>query len=258
MKQEDTSSESDTDDSSDSDTDGDDDVKPDPGPGPGPTETHDSKAVQSPPTGKPQRGVCRFFAKTGRCRNGDRCHYLHEVCWILVRDGVCLIIPFMAYQRQRQDSKPARAQPSSAFTLTTSANRPSLLAAVSFSLCGVSILCLIVMPLQLLENPINQTLSNISQALQFLVDNEFLDGLELNPGEYEEALTHDSAGTRKLVQILETDQNPSEDSGTEVVDGVSTGAAVAEETRDADAGEGRDAYDADVQSVELEVAVVPP
>lgn len=62
-----------------------------------------------------------------------------------------------------------------------------------------------------MENPINQTLSNISQTLQFLVDNDFLDGVELNPGEYEEAQERDVAGTHKLVEMMETDRKPSTD-----------------------------------------------
>ena len=38
------------------------------------------------------------------------------------------------------------------------------------------------------------TLSNLSQAVRFLVDNDFLDGVELTPGE---------ANEDKLIQVLE-------------------------------------------------------
>lgn len=41
-----------------------------------------------------------------------------------------------------------------------------------------------------------------------MVDNDFLDGVELNPGEFEQAQTQDAAATRKLVQMLDTDQKP--------------------------------------------------
>lgn len=62
---------------------------------------------------------------------------------------------------------------------------------------------------QLLENPINQTLSNLSQALQFLVENDFLDGVELNPGEFDEATAHaTSKTTENLVQMLDVDLEP--------------------------------------------------
>lgn len=80
---------------------------------------------------------------------------------------------------------------------------------------------------QLLETPINQTLSNLSQALQFLVENDFLDGVELNPGEYEEAMAHGAAQTENLVQILDTDPKPIQ-SSVSVLE-PTTGAANVEE-----------------------------
>lgn len=109
---------------------------------------------------------------------------------------------------------------------------------------------------QLLENPINQTLSNISQALQFLVDNDFLDGVELNPGEYEEAQEQD-AGTRQLVQILETDQKPSAEGVAEVV------AEPIEEHKmdESEAQEDRPKESIEamhVEPTEAEAAIVPP
>lgn len=43
------------------------------------------------------------------------------------------------------------------------------------------------------------TVSNLSQAIHFLVDNDFLDGVELRPGEADE----------KLIEVLE--ESPSAD-----------------------------------------------
>lgn len=48
------------------------------------------------------------------------------------------------------------------------------------------------MKLKLLLPEIRMTISNLSQAVRFLVDNDFLDGVELTPGEAE----------RKLIQVL--------------------------------------------------------
>ncbi len=39
---------------------------------------------------------------------------------------------------------------------------------------------------QLLEQPISATLSHLTQAIQFLVENDFLDNVELVPGQAEE------------------------------------------------------------------------
>ncbi|KAJ9100757.1 hypothetical protein QFC19_005496 [Naganishia cerealis] len=55
----------------------------------------------------------------------------------------------------------------------------------------------------LLENPINQTLSNLSQAIQFLVDNDFLDGVELQEGDLAEAKDHGIVENQNLVQMVE-------------------------------------------------------
>ncbi len=48
------------------------------------------------------------------------------------------------------------------------------------------------MKLKLLLPEIRITISNLSQAVRFLVDNDFLDGVELTPGEAE----------GKLIQVL--------------------------------------------------------
>ncbi len=39
---------------------------------------------------------------------------------------------------------------------------------------------------QLLEREIQVTVSNLSQAIRFLVNNDFLDGVEVTPGQAEE------------------------------------------------------------------------
>jgi len=47
----------------------------------------------------------------------------------------------------------------------------------------------------LLLPEIQMTVSNLSQAIRFLVDNEFLDGVELKPGEANE----------KLIQVVDSE-----------------------------------------------------
>lgn len=81
MKQEESSSSgSESTDSGDSGSDEGSDVKPEES-ALRPMAQEDVRVVQSPPSTKKGRGICKFFAKTGKCRNGPRCHFLHEVCW---------------------------------------------------------------------------------------------------------------------------------------------------------------------------------
>ena len=51
--------------------------------------------------------------------------------------------------------------------------------------------------MQLLLPEVRMTVSNLSQAIRFLVDNDFLDDVELKPGEAEE----------RMIQVL--DEQPS-------------------------------------------------
>ncbi|KAJ9118666.1 hypothetical protein QFC22_003886 [Naganishia vaughanmartiniae] len=94
------------------------------------------------------------------------------------------------------NQKPPRVQPPAAFTLSTTSSRPSLLAA-------------------LLENPINQTLSSLSQAIQFLVDNDFLYGVELHEGDFVEAISHGVGKKQKLVQLVEDVPDAVSETGVE-------------------------------------------
>lgn len=55
-----------------------------------------------------------------------------------------------------------------------------------------------------MESPINQTLSSLSQAIQFLVDNDFLDGVELHEGDFVEATSRGVGEDQKLVQVVES------------------------------------------------------
>jgi hypothetical protein len=64
------------------------------------------------------------------------------------------------------------------------ANRPSLLRNVSVSVSCHVIHTYVVKQLILPE--IRVTVSNLSQAIRFLVDNDFLQGVELKPGEASE------------------------------------------------------------------------
>ena len=51
--------------------------------------------------------------------------------------------------------------------------------------------------MQLLLPEVRMTVSNLSQAIRFLVDNDFLDDVELKPGEAEE----------RMIQVI--DEQPS-------------------------------------------------
>jgi hypothetical protein len=72
----------------------------------------------------------------------------------------------------------------------------------------------------LLEGPINQTLSNLAQALEFLVANNFLDGVELNAGEYQEACGYAALKTENLVEVVPEDRDAGRDDGVEGETGV--------------------------------------
>jgi hypothetical protein len=54
--------------------------------------------------------------------------------------------------------------------------------------------------LQLLLPEIRVTVSNLSQAIRFLVDNDFLEGIEIRPGEADE----------KLIEVIADSTAPTE------------------------------------------------
>ncbi|KAL7421022.1 hypothetical protein Q5752_003906 [Cryptotrichosporon argae] len=124
---------------------------------------HDADAAAAPvqasttdQTDKPECPLCHAFARTGRCRNGERCRYAHV-------------------RKPAQDAQDARAlgpdrpraprEPPA--KRRNPFERPSMLGA-------------------LLANPIQNTLSQLSQTIRFLVANDFLRGVEAAPGEADE------------------------------------------------------------------------
>jgi hypothetical protein len=44
-----------------------------------PPNRHVVKAIDQTTPSRAEGRICKFFAKTGRCRNGNECHYLHDV-----------------------------------------------------------------------------------------------------------------------------------------------------------------------------------
>lgn len=128
-EEDETSTGSDSSDSSDSESDEDSDQKA----GPALNQDVEAKSIEQTTPARAEGRVCKFFAKTGRCRNGNKCHYLHEVrlTAICLSDGGLNTLCYSLSQRQRPESRPTRKQPSSGFELATSGTRPSLLAAVS-------------------------------------------------------------------------------------------------------------------------------
>ncbi|WVR05701.1 hypothetical protein IAU60_002725 [Kwoniella sp. DSM 27419] len=100
--------------------------------------------------------ICKFFAKNGRCRNGDKCKFLHS------KEGAMSAPGGSSSTRPIEERKQPPRQP-----MTKRANpfaRPSMLGS-------------------LLANPIENTISQLSQTIRFLVANDFLRGVELKPGD---------------------------------------------------------------------------
>ncbi|WWC87988.1 uncharacterized protein L201_002890 [Kwoniella dendrophila CBS 6074] len=99
------------------------------------------------------KSTCKFFMRQGKCKFGDKCRNLHHV------DGNT---PNSAKLAVQGDRKPLPRQP-----VQKKQNhfaRPSMLGS-------------------LLSNPIQNTISQISQTIRFLVANDMLEGVELNPGD---------------------------------------------------------------------------
>ncbi|ORY28620.1 hypothetical protein BCR39DRAFT_199676 [Naematelia encephala] len=102
------------------------------------------------------RPVCKFFAKSGKCRLGEKCRFAHTI-----HDK-----PVNSHESHNPDGRrkiPRQPPPKKANVFA----RPSMLGA-------------------LLANPIQNTLSQLSQTIRFLVANDMLQDVELRPGEAEE------------------------------------------------------------------------
>ncbi|KAK4683853.1 paired amphipathic helix protein Sin3a, partial [Tremellales sp. Uapishka_1] len=110
---------------------------------------------QTPVLQPKSRPLCRFFAKTGRCRSGNRCKYSHGD-------------PNEGALNQSGSTVPKPKQPKMPPGKKANAfERPSMLGA-------------------LLATPIHNTLSQLSQTIRFLVANDMLENVELRVGEAEE------------------------------------------------------------------------
>ncbi|ORX34159.1 nuclear fragile X mental retardation-interacting protein 1-domain-containing protein [Kockovaella imperatae] len=111
-----------------------------------PAKANDSSQLRTIPA-IADKPLCKFFAKTGKCRHGDRCRFAH------VRE---------VNQQNRNQAERHRpvAKRQNPF------DRPGMLSA-------------------LLATPIQNTLSQISQTIRFLVANDMLENVELKPGDAE-------------------------------------------------------------------------
>ncbi|XAO23471.1 hypothetical protein I312_102249 [Cryptococcus bacillisporus CA1280] len=111
----------------------------------------------------PSKPICKFFAQQGRCKFNDRCRFAH-----VGPDGSFVDIsaqsegqrPAPQQEKKKQPRQPPARKPNPF-------ERPSMLGA-------------------LLANPIQNTLSQISQTIRFLVANNMLQDVEIRPGQAEE------------------------------------------------------------------------
>ncbi|WVQ85281.1 hypothetical protein IAT38_007446 [Cryptococcus sp. DSM 104549] len=102
------------------------------------------------------RPLCRFFAQHGKCKHGAKCHFSH---------GPQSATSGPSSQAAAgQEKKKAPRQP--AAKKPNPFARPSMLGS-------------------LLANPIQNTISQLSQTIRFLVANDMLEGVELKPGDAE-------------------------------------------------------------------------
>jgi hypothetical protein len=206
-------------DSSDTDTDEDNDSKQDP-----PPNHHAAKAIDQTTPSRTEGRICKFFAKTGRCRNGNKCHYMHEVCLAMDTTHVLALTCLMTRSSETTSSNEARTQATVFGLWADDDGRSSIADGRSKQSSIVPVRAALTYPtLQLLEVPIDQTLSNLAQALDFLVNNQFLDGVELNAGEYREARAYGAEMTENLVEVVvQEDRKPGESDGA-MVNGNGTG-----------------------------------
>lgn len=131
---------------------------------------------------KDTRPICKFFAR-GRCKHGSGCKFQHA------NPGAGDNKPRNVRGPDAADDKavekievgppriaPPRAPPPRRVNPFT---RPSMLGAVSLMICHI-------LTFQLLANPIQNTLSQLTQTIRFLAANDMLRNVEMVPGQAEE------------------------------------------------------------------------
>ncbi|KIS01616.1 hypothetical protein L804_01494 [Cryptococcus deuterogattii 2001/935-1] len=128
----------------------------------------------------PSKPICKFFAQQGRCKFNDRCRFAH-----VAPDGSSVDTPAQSenqrpapqHEKKKQPRQPPARKPNPF-------ERPSMLGA-------------------LLANPIQNTLSQISQTIRFLVANDMLQDVEIRPGQAEE----EEKARNKVVLLDESKDN---------------------------------------------------
>ncbi|OXG34850.1 hypothetical protein C359_06307 [Cryptococcus neoformans Bt120] len=107
--------------------------------------------------------ICKFFAHQGRCKFNDRCRFAH-----VASDGTSVDTSAQSENRKPTPHQEKKKQPRQPPVRKPNPfERPSMLGA-------------------LLANPIQNTLSQISQTIRFLVANDMLQNVEIRPGQAEE------------------------------------------------------------------------
>ncbi|WWC96792.1 hypothetical protein V866_003666 [Kwoniella sp. B9012] len=108
---------------------------------------------KAPVSVKGQKEICKFFKRNGNCKFGNKCRNLH----MIDEDTKSMDVRDNPHFRQPQ-IQPTNSKKQNHFA------RPSMLGS-------------------LLSNPIQNTISQLSQTIRFLVANNMLEGVELNPGD---------------------------------------------------------------------------
>ncbi|KAK8865733.1 hypothetical protein IAR55_000879 [Kwoniella newhampshirensis] len=139
-------------------------------------------AVKDHISGTPSRPICKFYAASGRCKFGDRCRFAHT------KSNGTTVTGAGGTHGDDVEKKKASRQPQIK-KHNNPFSRPSLLGS-------------------LLANPIQNTLSQLSQTIRFLVANDMLDGVELKPGDAEA----EGKERNKVVEVVQDD-------GSDVVKG---------------------------------------
>ncbi|EIW72721.1 hypothetical protein TREMEDRAFT_67022 [Tremella mesenterica DSM 1558] len=124
--------------------------------------------LEEPKANAPTKRICKFFAKSGRCKHGDKCHFAH----IKPDPGSMTKGPV----KHRGAGLPRQPQQKKVNPF----ERPSMLGA-------------------LLATPIQNTVSQLSQTIRFLVANDMLEGVELKPGQAEE-----EEKKRNMIKVIDS------------------------------------------------------
>ncbi|WVF70714.1 hypothetical protein IAT40_005507 [Kwoniella sp. CBS 6097] len=130
-----------------------------------PKEAVESKVVEVAAAATTKtKPICKFFAKNGRCKNGDRCRFAHTKG----DNTTAIVTPQSGPAPQQAENRPKATLPRQPQPKRANPfERPSMLGS-------------------LLANPIENTISQLSQTIRFLVANDFLKGVELKVGDAED------------------------------------------------------------------------